>query len=380
MMCLACLMVLLGSAWAQQSTDTASKLDRLRLEMSDLQTRLDQELQKKDEVSAQLAQIEQDLNTLRKKIRDNERSRLETKKSQLELRAQLDELSGSAEQLMGDLGLLLLRGYPIKKHSTLELVLNQQNPQRTAKLLAYHQLLTQSSVSTLESLSAQIAQINAIEEQLINQSTALESLIAEQELRLIDAAALVERRHEMLASIDQQIGQSTSALERLQQDEASLAQVLELAEQQPLDKLTAAEPPNVLSMKGQLPMPVRGDIRQRYGQRRDGGHTWRGWVLETSSRAPVHAIASGRVVYANWLRGYGLLTIIDHQDEVLSLYAHNDTLFFEVGDWVRQGEQIATAGEPRYDRQISPYGMYFELREDGRPTDPAAWLDPSRIP
>lgn len=380
MMGLGCLMVLLGPAWAQQSTETASKLDRLRLEMSDLQTRLDQELQKKDEVSAQLAQIEQDLNTLRKKIRDNERSRLETEKSQIELRARLDQLRGSAEQLMGDLGLLLLRGYPIKKHSTLELVLNQKNPQRTARLLAYHQLLTQSSVSTLENLSAQIAQINATEEQLINQSKALESLIAEQELRLIDAAGLVERRQKMLTSIDQQIDQSTSALERLQQDEASLAQVLELAEQQPLDKLTVVEPPNVLSMKGQLPMPVRGDIRQRYGQRRDGGHTWRGWVLETSSQAPVHAIASGRVVYANWLRGYGLLTIIDHQDEVLSLYAHNDTLFFEVGDWVRQGEQIATAGEPRYDRQISPYGMYFELREDGKPTDPAAWLDPSRTP
>ncbi|HEY7905324.1 MAG TPA: peptidoglycan DD-metalloendopeptidase family protein, partial [Wenzhouxiangella sp.] len=342
--------------------------------MAELQTRLEQDLQKKDEVSAQLAQIEQSLNALRKSIRDNERLRLTLEANQTKLRAELVELESSAQELMADLALLLLRGYPVKQNSTLALLLNQENPQRAARLLAYHQLLTQSSMTTLDRLSEKIATINETEKRLAKQSSALETLIAEQETDVREASALVARRQDVLAQIEREIDQSTSTLERLRQDEARLSEILALAQKRPLDELTDDEPPNVLAMKGQLPMPVQGAIQQRFGQRRKGGHAWRGWVIETDAQAPVHAIAAGRVVYANWLRGYGLLIIIDHQDQVLSLYAHNDTLFFEVGDWVRQGQHIASAGQPRYEAESPFYGLYFELRENGKPTDPAAWL------
>ncbi len=379
-LCIACWLVASTPAWPQPSADTATQLDQLRLEMAQLQTRLEQDLQKKDDVAAQLAKIEQDLNGLRKNIRDNERVRLELQEAQIELQKKLAELETNAQQLLADLGRLLLRGYPVKEHSTLELLLNQENPQQAARLLAYHQRLTQSSLSTLDNLSQQIASINATEEQLADQSQRLERLVAEQERESIEVAVLIEQRQKALAEIEQDIDRSTSTLERLQEDEARLSEVLALAERQPLDELAVDEPPNVLAMKGQLPMPARGTIERRYGQRREGGHVWRGWVVETASQAPVHAVASGRVVYANWLRGYGLLLIIDHQDQVLSLYAHNDSLFFEVGDWVRQGEQIAAAGQSRYNAQSPSYGVYFELREDGAPTDPAAWIDPNRLP
>lgn len=377
--CIACLMLFWVSAWPQQS-DPTSQLDKLRSEMAELQTRLEQDLQKKDKVSAQLAAIEQSLNRLRKTIRDNERLRLELETNQIKLRMQLTELQDNAQQLMADLALLLLQGYPVKPHSTLELLLNQENPQRAERLIAYHQLLTRSSLATLGDLSEQIASIDATEKQLTDQSKTLELLIAEQEADLLEAAQLAERRQKVLTEINHEIDQSTSALERLQQDEARLAEILALAEKQTLGELAIGESPKVAGMKGQLPMPVNGAIKRRYGQRRDGGHSWRGWVVETTPQAPVHAIASGRVVYANWLRGYGLLLIIDHQDQILSLYAHNDTLFFDVGDWVRQGEQIATSGQLRYDATAPSSGVYFELRENGQPADPAAWLDPSRMP
>lgn len=379
-LCIACWLAASAPAWPQPSADTATQLDQLRLEMAQLQTRLEQDLQKKDDVAAQLAKIEQDLNGLRKNIRDNERVRLELQEAQIELQKKLAELETNAQQLLADLGRLLLRGYPVKEHSTLELLLNQENPQQAARLLAYHQRLTQSSLSTLDNLSQQIASINATEEQLADQSQRLERLVAEQERESIEVAVLIEQRQKALAEIEQDIDRSTSTLERLQEDEARLSEVLALAERQPLDELAVDEPPNILAMKGQLPMPAGGTIERRYGQRREGGHVWRGWVVETASQAPVHAVASGRVVYANWLRGYGLLLIIDHQDQVLSLYAHNDSLFFEVGDWVRQGEQIAAAGQSRHNAQSPSYGVYFELREGGAPTDPAAWIDPSRLP
>ncbi len=367
-------------AGAQQPTDPAAELDKLRLEMAALQNRIEQDLQLKDETSAQLAKIEQDLNALRRTIRANERSRLDLQGNQAKLQTQLIELRTNAEEIMSELGLLLLRGYPIREHSTLELLLNQENPQRTARLLAYHQILTQSSLAVLEDLSAQIAKINETENQLANRSRALELLIVEQEQDEMAAVALVKQRQSTLAQISQEIEQSNSALERKQRDEARLAEILESAEQQSLAELTVDEPPNILAQKGQLPMPVVGVMQQRYGQHREGGYVSRGWVIETKENAPVHAVASGRVVYSNWLRGYGLLLIIDHQDQILSLYAQNDTLFFEVGDWVRQGEQIASAGQQRPASQTPTYGVYFEIRENGKPTDPAAWLDPSRGP
>lgn len=375
-----CCWTLCSLSWADSANQASDALDKLREEMAALQVRLDRDLQRKDEVSAELAKIEQDLNALRKAMRENEQSRLEVEAAQNKLRRQLNALQTDVQKRMADLSLLLLKGYPIDQNSTLKLILNQENPQQTARMLAYHQRLTQHGMSMLEELGANIAKITETQQSLVKQANVLETLIAQQAKNVQETHELVERRQQTLVEITRDIDQSNVALERLLEDEARLAEILSLAEEQSIDEAMNNEPLDILGMKGELPMPTRGEIERRYGQRRDGGHSWRGWLIETQSQAAVHAIASGRVVYANWLRGYGLLIIIDHQDQVLSLYAHNETLFFEVGDWVRQGEQIATAGQPRVDPLNNRSGVYFELRENGEPRDPAAWLDSSRLP
>lgn len=377
---LCCCWALCNMAWADSADQTSDALAQLRGEMAALQARLDQDLSRKDEISAELATIEQELNALRKTMRETERSRLEVEATQTSLRQQLSKLQTDAQKRMTDLNFLLLKGYPIKRHSTLKLVLNQEDPQRTARVLAYHQRLTKHGLSMLKELSVDIARITETQQSLAKQADVLETLIAQQTTEVQAARELVKRREQTLAEIDRDIDQSNLALERLLEDEARLAAILSLAEERSVDEVLTDEPPDILSMKSALPMPARGEIARRYGQRRDGGHAWRGWLIETQTQAPVHAVASGRVVYANWLRGYGLLLIIDHQDQVLSLYAHNETLFFEVGDWVRQGAQIATAGQPRIDPLNNRSGIYFELRESGEPQDPAAWLDSSRLP
>lgn len=375
-----CLCTLCSPTWAEAASQTSDALDELRKEMTALQARLDRDLQLKDELSAELATIEKDLNALRRSMRETEQARLEVEASQRKLRRQLTELQADAQKRMADLSLLLLKGYPINEHATLKLLFNQEDPQQAARILAYHQRLTQHGFSVLEALSADIARVNETEKSLASQASALETLIAQQAKDVQTANELVKRRQEKLSEITRDIDQSNVALERLLEDEARLAEILSLAKEQSVDEAMIEEPPDILSMKGELPMPTRGEIERRFSQRREGGHSWRGWLIQTEPLAPVHAIASGRVVYANWLRGYGLLLIIDHQDQVLSLYAHNETLFFEVGDWVRQGAEIATAGEPRMDPLNNGSGIYFELRESGEPKDPAAWLDPSRLP
>lgn len=378
--CLTLSLGFFGGAFADSTDDNSAQLRQLREDMASLQARLNRDLRLKDELSAELATIEQDLNVLRRTIRESEQSRREIEDTQMMLRRQLRALQESAQKRMADLSLLILKGYPIDHYSTLKLLLNQENPRQAARLLAYHKLLTEHSVLTLEQLSSDIASIDETQRQLVNQAQTLQQLIAQQEKDLQEANDLGKRRQLALAEITQEINQSNLALERLRQDEARLAEILTLAKDQSLDATTLETPPNVLAMKGSLPMPTRGEIQHTFGQPRGGGHRWRGWLIETESGSPVHAIASGRVVYSNWLRGYGLLMIIDHQDQILSLYAHNETLFFEVGDWVRQGEQIATASQARADPLNNGSGIYFELRENGEPKDPAAWLNPNRLP
>ena len=117
-------------------------------------------------------------------------------------------------------------------------------------------------------------------------------------------------------------------------------------------------------------MPLNGRVKHAYGQPRSAGMRWHGWLIGANSGSEVREVAYGRVAYADWLRGYGLLIIIDHGDGFLSLYANNESLLFDVGDWVEPGATISTVGSSA----LNGNGLYFEIRKDGKALDPAIWL------
>jgi septal ring factor EnvC (AmiA/AmiB activator) len=117
-------------------------------------------------------------------------------------------------------------------------------------------------------------------------------------------------------------------------------------------------------------MPVEGPVKHAFGQSRAGGLRWQGWLIGAATGEDVIAVAYGRVAFADWLRGYGLLLIIDHGEGFMSLYGHNESLLHEAGDWVEPGEVISVVGTGASNNQ----GLYFELRKDGKVIDPAVWL------
>lgn len=128
-------------------------------------------------------------------------------------------------------------------------------------------------------------------------------------------------------------------------------------------------------LKGKLPWPTQGKIIKQFGSARATNKVrWQGLMIASDEGAPVHAVHHGRVVFADYLRGHGLLLIIDHGDSFLSLYAHNQMLYKEIGDWVSAGEEIATVGQSGGQDQA---GLYFELRHQGKPTNPNSWLKKS---
>jgi septal ring factor EnvC (AmiA/AmiB activator) len=128
------------------------------------------------------------------------------------------------------------------------------------------------------------------------------------------------------------------------------------------------------SLRGKLRLPVRGELMNRYGgPREESGSTWKGLFIRAVTGEMVHAIADGRVVYADWLRGFGNLLILDHGGGFMSLYANNEGLLRKVGETVRGGDPVSQVGASGSDPDS---GLYFELRREGNPFDPMKWVAP----
>ncbi|HRI93534.1 MAG TPA: peptidoglycan DD-metalloendopeptidase family protein, partial [Accumulibacter sp.] len=129
---------------------------------------------------------------------------------------------------------------------------------------------------------------------------------------------------------------------------------------------------NLAKMKGSLRLPTKGSVSNRFGSARQEGSTWKGLFIRAGTGSDVRSIAAGRVVFAEWMRGFGNLLIVDHGSDYLSVYANNDSLLKQVGDDVRGGESIATVGNTGGNPES---GLYFEIRHDGKPLDPLAWVN-----
>ena len=193
--------------------------------------------------------------------------------------------------------------------------------------------------------------------------------------------ALVQIRSERQQAIDllQAERSDRAALrERLGRDRERLESLLAALAQRPASEpISRAVPPalsglDLVESRGRLPWPVQGEIVNHFGQNRAGGRmTWEGVQFSASPGADVIAVANGRVVFAEWLRGFGLLTIVDHGNGHMSLYGHSDAIYKKEGDWVSGGEAIASAGQSGGRADV---GVYFEVRADGEPTDPMKWL------
>ncbi len=180
-----------------------------------------------------------------------------------------------------------------------------------------------------------------------------------------------EQRRTLLAELDERIDNEESRLKELERNQHDLEMLVER-----LTDVLADIPADlgkhlgVTGQKGRIPMPVAGPVRHAFGQSRGGGLHWQGWLIAAVAGTEVSTIAYGRVAYADWLRGYGLLIIIDHGEGFMSLYGHNESLLYEAGDWVEPGEIISVIGV----RTGSDQGLYFELRRNGKSVDPDVWL------
>lgn len=271
------------------------------------------------------------------------------------------------------LGRELRASYMAGRSEYLKLLLNQEDPHRLGRMLVYYEYLGRARKARIEGLQSALAELDRVGREIAAESAELDRL---QEGLDRERAALEQQRQErreVLAALGREIRTSDQQLKGLLDDERRLQKVLETLRNALADiPVTLGNRAPIGKQRGQLLWPASGKVVASFGSERGlGALKWNGMLIDAPAGASVRAVHHGRVAFADWLRGFGLLMIVDHGDGFMSLYGHNQNLLKEAGDWVEAGEVIATVGQSG--GRESP-GLYFELRRDGRPTDPQPWL------
>jgi murein hydrolase activator len=378
--CVIALAGLLGCAcWgavgaAAQSADSAqakAKLAAVRSRISELTQRLGEQLKERDALSARLRDAELEITEKRRRLEDLRISEAAAERRRGQLRAEQargqDDLAAERETLAAQ----MRAAYMIGREEQLKLLLNQSDPAALGRTLAYYEYFAEQRSSTIANIEQELTRLGQLVEQIDEQSDKLKSLedaVARQVAALQSARA---DRADSMAAISKQLASSNQELSKLKQEEqaveslvADLARVLQ---DFPTDPSRSFE-----QMRGKLPWPVPGRVSAQYQAPRAGSAgslRWNGVMIATSHGAKVRAPYFGRVVYADWLQGLGLLLIVAHSGGYMTLYGHAEVLYKSVGDSVAPGDIIAAMNDSGADQQL-----YFEIREGRKTVDPKAWL------
>ncbi|MGH8258937.1 MAG: murein hydrolase activator EnvC family protein, partial [Steroidobacteraceae bacterium] len=263
--------------------------------------------------------------------------------------------------------------YRIGRSEPLKLLLNQRDPARAGRMLAYYGYFGRARASEIASIEADVKQLDALDAQLADEDRHLAALEAQQRDALGQLEQARASRRVALASLNARTRTSAARLQQLQHEQAGLEDLLHRL-QRSLETAPVLGHGVFARLRGRLAWPVGGRIAARYGEVRAGGLRWDGVLIDTQRDAPVRAVADGRVIFADWLPGLGLLVILDHGDGYISLYGHNARLYASVGARVTAGEPIAAAGDTGGSSRPE---LYFEIRRGGRPIDPRPWFKAS---
>lgn len=390
-------MILLAATLALLPAAVAAKkppqVETKRVELKDLQgriTALQRELARAEENRAeatdQLKETESGISDINRSLRDLGEARAASEAALGQLERQARELEARIATQQQGLGHLLYRQYAAGEADALHLALSGADPNQVARDLHYLDLLASARADLLKNLRVALAAKAALRREA---QVKREELLAIEERRSKERAALVkqQRSHqEILTRLATRIKAQKTEMDSLRRNEKRLSTLIAgLARivARPVVRHHAApgraqsEPAMSYSgdfakQKGRLRLPVQGELDKRFGARRDeGGGNWKGLFIRAQEGAEVHALAAGRVVFADWLRGFGNLVIVDHGDAFLSVYGNNQALFRKIGDNVKAGETLATVGSSGGNPQS---GLYFELRHQGLAIDPLKWV------
>lgn len=349
----------------------ATQLQRLRAKIHSLKTDIERDKTKRDATQDALNATEREIADINVKLLMT-RKQLKQRSQRIEwLSADYRRHQQSLSDQTDRFGQLVYATYVMGRQGYIKMLLNQEDPTKLGRAITYYRYFARARAQQIAQINETMATLEQLKQRLDLENRELRGL---EESQLHSRKKLNERRHErelLIARLNQRIVDQGLELKSLSRDERRLQRLL--------DELTAmmrdvpAEPRTDLQftrMRGKLHLPVRGHIQAQFNQPKKGNMRWNGLFMAAREDQPVRAVFHGRIAFADWLRGFGLLLIIDHGDGYMSLYSHNKVLYKQVGDWVETGEPIAAVGTSG--GLIEP-GLYFEIRHNGKPRNPLIW-------
>lgn len=360
------------------------ELEELRGRIGTLQKHLAESEESKAEAGDALRESERAVSETNRKLYQlaGQRHHVNAELTKLRTRARTVEGDIAAEQ--ATLSKLLYRQYVTGQSDAIKLVLNREDPNEIARQLHYLGYVSRARAELLASLRYNLANLEKLADQTRAKSAELRALQNEEASQKRRLEREKAERQRIYVQVSSQIAQNRKELSTLKRDEERLTRLIErlakeFARKKPEKRITNQALPNADSgsgpfrkLKGKLRLPVLGELMNRFGsQRQDSGLSWKGLFISAEPGREVKSIAGGRVVYADWLRGFGNLMIVDHGDGYMSLYGNNEALLKQVGDETRAGDPIAAIGNSGGNPDS---GLYFELRYQGKPFDPLPWV------
>jgi septal ring factor EnvC (AmiA/AmiB activator) len=362
---------LIGSLSASEETDVENELSALRETLKNIETTWRASRTALTETELALSKADAAVSRQVTELR-------RTQQREAETQTQIDLLTGHKSELTRQRDEELLQ---VKQHiraaarmgatSPLKVMLNQEDPNSVARVARYFGYFAEARLESTRALEATLAELADSEVQLQEETKAL---AAQRELARVQRDELQEKRSDARAIVARYTAEFDSIDTRLSQLRANEQDLIDLLESLRASIFDIGQPNEVVpfaSRKGQLALPLEGPLIKRFGELRPEGRVkWTGVLIEAELGTPVKAIHYGRVVFADWLRGFGLLMIISHDNGYMSLYGHNQVLLVEPGEWVNPGQIIGETGTSG--GQPLPT-TYFEIRAAGQPIDPMLW-------
>ncbi len=351
--------------------EAESRLNTLKAEISNLQKELERTRTTRSDEQKALKATDLEIQKSALELRALESTRQVHDRELSVLHTERQNYLGSLEKRRKILASQIMAAYRLGRESRLKLVLNQDSPALLSRTLAYYDYFSRSQAVQINELRQVLKTLDEMQAKINTELTALDEVQESQQAVLSEMTEQRNQRQTVIESLSSQIDSEETRLTELQRDQQDLEALLEKLSDALADIPTdLGQQRGLVGLKGRLPIPAKGRVKHAYGQPRTAGLHWQGWLISADVGDEVKTVAYGRIAYSDWLRGYGLLMIIDHGDGFLSLYANNESLLREVGDWVEPGTKISTVGSSPFNGD----GLYFEIRKDGKAMDPAVWI------
>ncbi|MFS1523242.1 murein hydrolase activator EnvC family protein [Microbulbifer sp. 2304DJ12-6] len=357
-------------AWCQAQGDQQTRLAEIKQRIKSLQQELNQVRDQRDQLLKDLEENEKSISGFHQRI-DQIKRELRSRSDKLrELQREQLQLQETRRSMQRRVEQEIAAAYRLGRQEQIKLLLNQHDPQNVARQLHYHDYFLQERTRIIDTYLQTLTALKAVAGDIERARATLDAKRKQLQERQRRLRSAQQNRKRTLDKLAARIADGDGEMTQLQGDRARLQKLINEVGRAIASLVSPGEQKPFARQRGRMRWPVKGHRTNNFGGRRTNGITWKGVTIRAAEGEPVRAVHRGRVVFSDYLRGQGMLVILDHGNGYMSLYAHNQSLTRSLGEWVENGDTIARVGNSGGNAHS---GLYFEIRYRGKALDPTGW-------